>query len=192
MPDEGAIPIRSYRVCFELERRIHKIDRWRIPVPYGVPLRGIGYAAAALACLLVAQRVPLLGELLAALHPALRLVLAPIGLAYALCQLKVDGRPAHVAAVAWLAYQAAPKRIAAFRAVAPLGTVELADIALAPDERSARYRRALITGPASVVLRYPARAQRRGRTVELAQSSRRAMWVGKRVELAPGQRLRLR
>ena len=28
----GPIQIRSFRVCFQLERRLHKIDRWRIPV----------------------------------------------------------------------------------------------------------------------------------------------------------------
>ena len=37
--EREARPIRSYRVCFSLERRIYKIDRWRLPVPWGVPLR---------------------------------------------------------------------------------------------------------------------------------------------------------
>jgi hypothetical protein len=73
MPDEDSLPIRSYRLYFELERRIHKIDRWRIPVPYGVPLRGLAYGvplrglaygAAALAAVLLASGAPLAGQLL--------------------------------------------------------------------------------------------------------------------------------
>ncbi len=32
--------------CFDLERRLHKIDRWRVPLPYGLPLRSLGYFVA--------------------------------------------------------------------------------------------------------------------------------------------------
>ena len=94
----GTIPIRSYRVCFDLERRIHQVDRWRIPVPYGIPLRGIAYAVTCLIGVVVVQGLPLIGTVLGALHPALRLVILPVGVAYAACQLRVDGRPAHAAA----------------------------------------------------------------------------------------------
>ena len=32
--------IRSYRRVFEVDRRIYRVDRWALPVPGGVPLRG--------------------------------------------------------------------------------------------------------------------------------------------------------
>ena len=41
--------IRSYRRVFEVDRRIYRVDRWALPVPGGVPLRGVGYFAAAVA-----------------------------------------------------------------------------------------------------------------------------------------------
>jgi hypothetical protein len=189
---ERAFVVRSYRLCFELERRIHKIDRWRIPVPYGVPVRGIGYAAGALAGLVVLGRLPLLGPLLAVVHPAIRLVVLPVAAGYLLCRLRIDGRPAHAAGLAWLNHRLAAKRLAAFRSIRGPGPVRLGDIALAPDERLSRYRPALVKGPAALLLRYPATARRRGRTLELSQRAGGPMWQGKRVSLGAGQRVRVR
>ena len=65
------LQIRSFRVCFKLERRIHKIDRWRLPLPFGVPLRGIGYAAAAFVVLGMLAQLPVAGALLGALPVAI-------------------------------------------------------------------------------------------------------------------------
>jgi hypothetical protein len=44
-----SLTIRSYRRVFEVDRRIYRVDRWALPVPGGVPLRGMGYFAAAVA-----------------------------------------------------------------------------------------------------------------------------------------------
>jgi hypothetical protein len=192
MADDQPLWIRSYRVCFELERRIHRIDRWRIPVPYGVPLRGIAYGACALALIIVAGRLPLAAPLLGVLHPAVRLVLLPIATGYLLCGLRIDGRPAHAAGRAWATYRLAPSRVAAFRRAAATGPERLGDLALAPDERTPRYRPAVVTGPAALVLRYPAMARRRGRTLELRERPGGAMWRGKQIRLGAGQRVRLR
>ena len=81
-PDDE-LTIRSYRVCFALERRIHQVDRWRIPAPYGVPLRGSPTRRSRSLAVLVLQRLPVAGELLGVLHPALRFVILPVGVAYA-------------------------------------------------------------------------------------------------------------
>jgi hypothetical protein len=40
------IPIRSYQRIFRPDRRIHAIDGRPIPIPGGIPLRWLGYAAA--------------------------------------------------------------------------------------------------------------------------------------------------
>jgi hypothetical protein len=192
MADDDRLPIRSYRLCFELERRIHKIDRWRIPVPYGVPLRGLAYGAAALAAVLVAGSLPLVGALLGVLHPAFRFVVLPVAAGYLLCRLRVDGRPAHAAGVAWLRHRLGPARVAGCRAAPALGPMRLGDVPVAPDERGCRYRPALVRGPASLLLRYPAAGRSRGRTLELSQRAGGPMWRGKRLLLSPGQRVRLR
>jgi hypothetical protein len=192
MAAQEPLPIRSYRVCFALERRIHKVDRWRIPVPYGVPLRGIAYAACALAAVLIAQALPLIGTIIAAVHPAIRLVIAPVGIAVALCRVEVDGRSAHRAGAAWLRYRCAPARIRGFRMAERPGPHLLGDFALAPDERSARLRPGVISGPVSLTLRYPARLERRGRALLLCQRSAQPMWRGKRVVVPRGGRLVVR
>lgn len=193
MAEDGRIQIRSFRVVFELERRLHKIDRWRIPVPYGVPLRGIAYALGALCALLAAQQLPLFGELLRALPPPIRLVVSPVAIAYVLTRLRLDGRPAHAALLALARSRITEGTLSGFRRSLPPGSaVTLGELAIVADERSARYRRAVISGPANVVLRYPARASARGRNLEVRQASGRPLLRGKAVEVRAGQRLLLR
>src|SRR3954451_9679817 len=90
---EHEIPIRSFGVVFDLERRIHKIDRFRVPLPYGLPLRSLGYAILALSIVLVASGVPLIGKPIVGIPAPLRLVGLPVAAAYALTGLHIDGRP---------------------------------------------------------------------------------------------------
>jgi TcpE family len=191
--DDGRLTIRSYRLCFRLERRIYKIDRFRIPVSWGIPLRSVAYAAGALLAMLVLQRAPALGALASGLHPALRYVILPAAVAYALTQVKVDGRPAHQAAAAWLRFLCRPRCLlgASWR-VRPGGVLRLGEIAIAPDERCGRYRRGRIDGPATVLLRYPARGRRRKARLALRQTSARPLGRGKLIALRAGQTLELR
>ena len=44
----SAEPIRSYQRIFRPERRIYQVEGHRLPVPGGIPLRWLAYAAAAL------------------------------------------------------------------------------------------------------------------------------------------------
>lgn len=182
------LQIRSFRVCFRLERRIHKIDRWRIPLPFGVPLRGVGYAAAAFLALGMLARLPVAGELLALLPTPIRLVVLPVGAAYAMTRWEIDGRAAHASLRAWLGMHVAPARVAAFRPAPQPGPVVLGDVTIARDDRGARLRPAEITGPAQVILRYPVRPRRRRRVLQLERQPGPALWRGKRVTLRAGQR----
>ena len=180
--------IRSFRAVFDLERRLFKIDRWRLPMPYGVPLLGLAYAACALVAVLLVGRLPVAGEVVQTLPPPVRLLILPVTAAYLLNQLRVDGRAAHAVAKSWLRFRAAPKRLSAFRPTpTPGSTVRFGQVGFFPDERAARYRRAKVAGPAEVVLRYPASAERRRSTVFIEQSSGRPMWRGKRIALKRGQ-----
>jgi hypothetical protein len=185
------LTIRSFRVVFRLERRIHRVDRWRIPVPYGIPLRGLAYWAVALVATIVASRMPVVREVLGILPTPIRLVILPVGVAYVLTRVEIDGRPAHIGLVAWARMRLSPSRVAALRAVPRAGTVaRLGDVAYVPDERGTRYRRAVIEGPASVLLRYPAQGWTRNRrTLHVRQLPGPALFVGKQVRLKAGHRM---
>ena len=187
------LPIHSFRVVFELERRIHKIDRWRLPVPYGIPLRGLGYWAVALVATIVLARLPLVGSAIDVLPAPVRFVVLPVGVAYLLARVEVDGRPAHRAIAAWARLRVSPSRIAAARRVSAHGRViRLGELTIVPDERTARYRSALIVGPADVLLRHPFSHGVRGRrrpTLHVRPLPGAPLLTGKRVQLRDGQRM---
>ena len=193
MTQDGLTTIRSYRVCFMLERRIHKIDRWRIPLPYGLPLRGLGYAGAILIAVLLATRVPAIGPLIGAIHPAIRLIVLPICGAYLMCRLVIDGRPAHVSLVSAGRLLIAPRRLVSFRpASAQPTTVRLASIPCGPDETSERVRSGIVNGPATIIMRYPFSARANARTIRISPRPGPARWRGKQVTLSGAQRLIIR
>lgn len=191
--ESEALQIRSYRVCFELERRIYRIDRWRLPVSWGVPLRGVGYALLALLLVLFARNLPIAGALLGPLPAPVKFCILPIGVSYALCAVRVDGRPAHSALASLLRFKLGPRHVAGFtRCEAPGTLARFGDLTLAPDERGPRLRRALVIGPAGVLLRYPGAGRERRDRLVIEQTSDRPLWRGKTVALKPGQTLQVR
>jgi hypothetical protein len=193
MSDRQGLTIRSFRIVFDLERRIHKVDRWRIPTPYGVPLRGVAYWAAALIATLLLGRLPLAGELTGALSFPIRFVILPVAVAFALARVRVEGRPAHTAIAGWLRFRLSSSRLAGLRAVPCVGAVVRLDgIAIVPDERCARYRRAIVKGPTTVLLRYPSFGAIKGRrraALHVSQLAGPPLFVGKKVRLEGGQRI---
>src|SRR4051812_2944127 len=149
---DGPLQIRSYRVVFDLERRIHRIDRFRVPLPYGLPLRSLAYALASLTVVLLLQQLAGTRQLLGVLPPPARLALLPLAISYGLTRLKPDGRSAHAAAGCWLRYVASPRELVAFRAArSRLGAVRLDDVVMAPDGNGGGRSRGTILGPATVV-----------------------------------------
>ncbi|MGH2869398.1 MAG: hypothetical protein ACRDNK_17775 [Solirubrobacteraceae bacterium] len=193
MPEDEQIPIRSYRVCFVLERRIHKIDRWRIPVPFGVPLRGIVYAGAALLMILIVTGLPLLGSVVQLIHPALRFVVFPIGLAYALCLWDIDGRHAHLGLGGWLRFRVRSRRWVGFHPAPAVGGVEHLDsIRIAADEHAPHLPHGSVCGPATVVLRRPFDTRVRGRTIRVTPRNGECLRRGKQIVLGARDRLVVR
>jgi hypothetical protein len=93
-------------VVFSLERRLHRIDRFRIPLPYGLPLRSVGYSAFILAAVLAAGRLPAIGAVVAGLPAPVRFTVLPAMGAVLLTRLRVDGRHAGAAGVACVAFLA--------------------------------------------------------------------------------------
>ena len=186
--DEQTVAIRSYRLAFALERRIFRVERYRLPLPYGLPLRGLGYGALILIFVLVAERTAGVGALVPALPWPVRYLVIPVGGAQLLVGVRVDGRPAHHAAAAWLGL-----RVALARQRHEPQRFRVGDVALAPDELGPSLTAAVVSGPGVVILRLPAqlRPRRGGRELRVRGTGGRPGRRGVRVTLKRGQRLRV-
>ena len=190
MPHDGPqLTIRSFRLAFELERRIHKIDRFRLPLPYGLPLRSVAYALAALAVVLVVKALPVAGSLLAFLPWPIVYGVIPVATAQLLTQIQVDGRPAHEAAAAWIRVRFGPRRLVGLTPARARSIERLAPFVIAPDERGVAYRRGVVDGPARVVLRQHATATPRRARLHVASADARPAYRARRVALRRGQRV---
>jgi len=182
------VPIRSYRlVTDKLERRIFKVDRYRLPMPYGVPLRSVLYFAGAVVGVGIAGALPILGSLLGVVPPSIRWVALPGLIAFALTHFEIDGRPPHVALVGWARYAARPKHLAGLRPCPPVGTMlaPVHEIIVAPSGEETTYRPGRVAGPATVRFRYPAEVVPEG----LGRGARGLDAPG---QLAAAKRLRIR
>ena len=192
------ICVRSYRRVFHVDRRIYRIERWAIPVPGGVPLRGVFYFVAALVAVLVLSVLPLAGAVLGALNPPLRYVVLPLAVAALGTQVAPDGRLAHRFARDWLAHGVRRRRRSAGRAMAleEEAVPWHAELALRPDERAPTLRAGRIRGPARVYFSEPLAVAggRRGRRIArpLSAHGRRGGAVLDSIELAPGEALEVR
>jgi hypothetical protein len=164
--DERRVVVRSYRLALDqVDRRIFKIDRWRLPTPHGVSVRSIVYAISALGIVALCSRLPGLGAAIGGLPPSIPWLAIPVLAGWLLSAWRIDGRPPHRALGSLARYALAPKAIAGVRPCRRAGglTVPVAGIAIAAaDDR--RYRRGVVRGPARLTLCYPARVEgRRGR-----------------------------
>lgn len=187
--------IRSYRRVFEVDRRIYRVDRWALPVPGGVPLRGLGYFAATLVLVIVLGAVPGIGDLLVVLAPPLRYVVVPLGVAVLGTQAAPDGRVAHRFAWDWLRLRVRARRRCAGRVVAleGEGVPWQGVLAVRWDAHGARLQRGRVRGPVRVTFRVPVRLGcRRGRVVartrrEAAESEPQSvvLCAGQVLEIVP-------
>jgi hypothetical protein len=145
------IEIRSYRSVFDLERRIYRIDRVRLN-PAGVPVRGAVYFVALLLLVLLAAALPLPGTLVRALPSYLRDLALPAAGAALLTVVRIDGRPAHLAARSLLEYAIAPSRVHGCGDPFPAAAMRWrpGEVLLLPDGSESRLRGMLCTGPAEV------------------------------------------
>jgi hypothetical protein len=178
--------VRSYRLVFERRWRIFRLQDWRIPLPNGIELRAIAYWLAALLALLAAANLPLLGPLVRLLPDPVRLVALPLVAAAALSRWEIDGRSPHRALAGLISYRLRPRSLAGLRRCPPVGTelTPLDHLALAPDLTTATAPAGRITGPARLLLRYPAE-------IRLERVSRGA-GEGRESRLAAARRWRLR
>jgi hypothetical protein len=166
------IEIRSYRRVFDLERRVYSIDSLRLN-PGGVPVRGIVYMLAILACALVAAQLPLIGLLARVLPWYLRDLALPVAGASVLSLLRVDGRTSHLTARSLVLYWIGPRHLSRLRPSAPAGCVwRPGPIAFLPDGSDGRLRRLRYRGPGAVLVTCE---HERVRTRTLGTSRRNAL-----------------
>jgi len=158
-----SVTVRSYQRVFRVDRRIHQIDRWVLPIPGGLPLRTLGYFVGTLLAILILDGLPLVGDLIGALSPPMRYVLIPAAVAALGSQIAPDGRSAHRYALTWLAFGLRARRRSAGHAVpledepVPFGGT----LALRGDERWAGLAPARVRGPARIDFPTPMALRRR-------------------------------
>lgn len=195
--------VRSYRLVFRRRWRIFRVQGWRIPLPGGLELRALGYWLLCLALLGLLAELPLLGALLGAIPPPLRLLVAPLAGAWALSRWEVDGRSAHRALAGLAVWRLRPRSVAALRGCPRVGAIPPPPepVAMAPDLCASRYPRGSLTGPVRVLLRYPVSVEplgagRRGGARERAARARRwrlraagaePLHLGHTLEVPPGR-----
>ncbi|MHB1539575.1 MAG: hypothetical protein ACYCUM_04380 [Solirubrobacteraceae bacterium] len=145
--------IRSYRTVFDLERRIYRVDRLRLN-PGGVPVRGVVYFALLALAGLVVSAAPLLHRLVALAPFYFRELALPGAGAALLAVLRIDGRPAHLLAVALLRDARLPRRLdgAGRRITAAASVWRPEPLLLLPDGSEPRMRRMRYRGPGAVVV----------------------------------------
>src|SRR3954464_4429320 len=137
MDDSGKIVIRSFRLVFDRGyRRLFKIDRYRLPFAYGVPILGIFYALLGALALVVANKLPIVGPALAALPPPIHWVAIPVGLSMVMLHWRPDGLKPHVALWVWLEAVVTVRELSCWQPAERDGDgMELGEIVCAPDGR---------------------------------------------------------
>jgi hypothetical protein len=143
--------IRSYRRVFDLERRIYRVDRLRLN-PGGIPLLGVVYWLALLACALVARELPVAGLLMGAIPWYLSALALPSACAVVLSVIRIDGRPIHRAGTAVLGDRLQRSRSGVGPMAAPAAHEcwRPEPLLFLPDGSDARLRRLRYTGPGAV------------------------------------------
>lgn len=166
MDSPKGVTVRSYRdVVDVVERRIFRVDRWRLPTPQGVSVRALAYAAGCFAAVLVLGALPVFGQLLDLVPASLRYLALPALGGWALASLAIDGRPPHHALASAARHGARARTMAGLRATGPVGTSlsPVAAVQVAPAGDEPRYRAGRVRGPATIALRYPAQLELIGR-----------------------------
>jgi hypothetical protein len=165
------VVIRSYRRVFQVDRRIYRVDRWALPVPGGVPLRAVGYFAAAVLVVVILGELPATAELMSVLAPPLRYVVLPLAIAVLGTQAAPDGRTAHRFAWDWLRFRLRSRRRCTGRVVRLEGEPVRWDgeLTVQWDIDSPVLQHSRVRGPARVTFNVPTTLGEAGGAVVLCK-----------------------
>jgi hypothetical protein len=191
--------IRSYALVFRMQRKLFKLDRWRLPLPGGLEIRAIVYAIVVLLGDLFVSRLVLIGPLTDRLPAPLHWAILPGLVVFVLVKLEVEGRPPHRVIASLFGWWVRPKYFIGRRVAARPGMrAPIQTLWITPDWRGSRYRPAAVDGPTTVICRYPANAHLRldrdgrphGNAMYLDDASyERLALEGNTIEIPAGQRL---
>jgi hypothetical protein len=176
MVESRGIQLRGYRRVFRIERRLFRFDRWRIPYPHGVPLRGIGYFLVLELCFFAISRLPVFGALIGVWSPAIPFLALPLAGSFLLMQVRIDGRPPHHVLASLVRWSLRSRCLAGLSPCPREGdeVLPLEEVAVAYDGRESFLVRGRIKGPAQVTLRYPAVVRVEGAPLWVRDSKKRA------------------
>jgi hypothetical protein len=153
-----------------------------------------GRAGAAVATTAAIALTYIGGWALGLLDWPLRLVVIPAAVATFATQVAPDGRRADRFALSWLAIRLAPLRRSLDRPLPATGRSHRlgGEVWVAPDERSARLRRAKVRGPALVFFTAPVALRRLGRGGRRLRAKASGERGASRLALEAGQVLEVR
>jgi hypothetical protein len=188
--------VRSFREVFQIERRLFRVDRWRIPVRSGVEVRAIVYALACYAALLVARVIPPVAALHDLLPAPIGWLILPAGGALALARFRPDGRIPHHAAWSVTRWVLSARRVAGLRPDRQVGVVGLveSEVVVCSDWRDGTASlHGDVVGPARVTARRAARlsSAKRGAVLVLDLAGP-ALRRGAVLDLGEGERIEVR
>jgi hypothetical protein len=188
--DRPTVEIRSYRSVFDLERRLYRIDRFRLN-PSGVPVRGLVCVALLVGAVLVVQRLPGVGTPVRVLPWQLRYATLPGGGAALLTMLRIDGRTAQAALGGVMRFALGPRHLSRFERCPGPGACWTPPPLVAIDDEvrggTVRFR-----GPGAVLIRGAHRLERRGAGRRLQLVVRPADQAGRVLVVKRGVTLHVR
>jgi len=153
--DSGSHPpleVRSYRTVFELERRVYRIDRIRLP-PGGVPMRGAIYCIALVLFTALVSTLPFVRVVAGAVPWYLGEVALPLGVGVLLALVRIEGRPFHLAVRSLVRQRLGPRWWRALRpAQSPRSRWYPGPLLMLPDGSDGRWRAFVFTGPGAVMV----------------------------------------
>jgi hypothetical protein len=135
---EEPIRIPSFRVVFQIERRIFRVGDQRIPVPYGIPLAGAAYFLASLGIIFLLGHLPFASRLIGAVPFPIKWITLPGLCAWFLVRARPDGRSGARLLRALVRHAVGPREVAGWRRVRRERSVRIRDLELAPGPFEAR------------------------------------------------------
>jgi hypothetical protein len=166
---------------------VRRFIRRRQGLSFAAMRRVLGYALAVLALGYLPVAAPLLGR-----APALRFFVLPLGVGSLLAAWQIDGRPVHSVFRSLLAWCLRPGRLVAWRAARPAERVLLSAVTIVPDDRGARLRRAVISGPVHLLVRYPVTWRYHWHTMFLEPQPGPPLQCHRRIAVEDGHRVVIR
>jgi len=146
------VEIRSYRTVFELERRLYRIDRLRLP-PGGIPMRGALYCLGLIVMAIAVSALPLVGTVARMVPWYVRDLGAPVAVAALLALLRIEGRPFHLAVRALVTHRLGPRWWRGLRPASSPGAVwHPGELLMLPDGSEGRWRPFGFRGPGAVMV----------------------------------------